>query len=334
MVNLVIAFITFLSCNLFCKELCSEKKIIICGVGKNVESGFKNIMNSSKELVKNFSDYRIIIYENNSTDQTKVLYSQWAKEDLKIRFISEILSSNFLRSFYPNNGNVRTKLISRARNIVLSEALKTQYDDFDYIMMVDLDDFEAWDVPNILDTIENPQKQWDAVFANGAYDMYAFRAQQYKFGPELLGFEEWQDVYKIYGQKLSQELQKGNWFKVESAFGGLAIYRREALKGSSYDGMLSKEQIDEIINGDFRGDVANSSFSQEVKRKIVRNRSILIDWMDDDCSNTSKVVRKNDTYDFYVCEHVVLHYRMRKKGFDRLYINPHLIHKSKFHKNF
>ena len=155
-----------------------EKKILICGVCKNVEKGFNVVYESVYRLVKNFSDYRVIVYENNSTDCTKQLYQKWALHDKKIIFLSEDLGKKELEGCTPLLNDCRIEYISRARNIVLDEINKNDYKDFDYVLMADLDEFFPWDIENIIQTIEKPEQDWDAVFANGLYDILALRTDE------------------------------------------------------------------------------------------------------------------------------------------------------------
>lgn len=285
--------------------------------------------------MKNFADYKIIIYENDSRDNTKKLYWKWAEVDPKVKFISENIHDIVLSNIYPRTGNLRTHFIARARNIVLQEALKEEYDSFDYVMMVDLDEFDEWDIKNIIDSLENPQKDWHAIFANGAYDLYALRSENYCYGPELIGIKPWQEIYTVYGNHLAERLKTGEWLKVDSAFGGLAIYKRQCLKNATYGGKLNKEQIEDILNADFSRDVAFPQFSKMFRNNIASNRMLLSEWASQDCPDNSMLVTKyKDEYDFYICEHVVLHMNLKKCGFDKLYINPKLIHRSKLHHNF
>src|SRR6267154_3380068 len=72
------------------------EKVLICGVCKNVEKAIPNTLKSATELGTQFLDYRVIIYENNSTDRTKQLFQQWAKENQRVIFLSEYLSKKKL----------------------------------------------------------------------------------------------------------------------------------------------------------------------------------------------------------------------------------------------
>lgn len=311
-----------------------DEKILICGVAKNCESGFENIYLNVLGLSKYFKDYHVVVYENNSTDQTKNLYSCWAKCNPKITFLSEDLSHEFINSYVPRIGNYRTQFIARARNKVLDIALSEAYDDFKYVLNVDLDGFDLWNIDQIIDSIHNPQEDWDAIFANGSYDVYAFRSDQCSLGPELLGCDLWMKIYPKYGKYLSQKLQDGKWLKVNSAFGGLAIYKRDAIKKCHYSGVLAPSMIKSCLDNKFDSDIFYGSFPKGVKQRIEDNKLRLENWLYDALNMHSEYIKPFGSYDFYICEHVYFHNMMKSNGHDKLYINPNLIIRSKEHVNF
>lgn len=311
-----------------------NEKVLICGVAKNCESGFENLYFNILNFSKLFRDYRVIIYENNSLDQTKLLFRSMANCNSRVTFIEEDLSDLTLKQLCPKQGNYRTEYIARARNIVLNYALHSQFDDYKYLIMLDLDGFSLINPNEIKDSIDNAQQDWDAIFANGSYDIYAFRSNECRFGPELLGRDNWMDIHPQYGRYLAKKLQDGNWLKVNSAFGGLAIYKRESVKGSYYAGHLSSEMLKTLLNSDFSTDLFCRSFSRKVQSEINRNILRLKTWIRDGCSLKSTCLYPIGSYDFYICEHVFFHNLMIKNGHDKLYINPNLVIKSKEHKNY
>ena len=50
-----------------------ESSIIICSIVRDAEKGLKKNIPDNKELCKHFRDYQNIVYENESTDETKNL---------------------------------------------------------------------------------------------------------------------------------------------------------------------------------------------------------------------------------------------------------------------
>lgn len=325
---------------LFSLALFSEPipdKVLICGIGRKIEKAVPNVIRSATALGSQFADYRVLIYENNSNDKTPDLLKAWAKENPKVIIRSEKLSAKKLKRAMRMGVLNRTEQIARARNIVLDLAMDKKFDDFKYVVWADLDFLDPWDVEGVVDTILHPQQEWDAVFAYGAYDLFALRAPEWPIGFELLGSFYFEHLDRIYKEFTLD--RNGPWKKVYSAFGGLAIYRREALRGCRYTGVVTAE-LEKTVAQWLADSLANAKgkevcFSKEYEQLLAEtpvydaplgNRSALPDrigvrlpkgrlvWF----SCTSEATLP------WVCEHIPLHAAMIAKGHDKLYVNPKL----------
>lgn len=309
-------------------ETASTKKILITGVVKNGENGFLNSKLCIEGLVQHFEDYRIIIYENNSVDKTKKLYSDWAKSDNKFIFLSEDLTPEFFKRYTPLLGESRCEFIARARNIVLKKAMTEEYEDYDYILVADLDFDAPWCVNEILNIIENPKKEWDMVAANGSYDLLALRLINSRLFPETIGYQATSQSNDEIGNYLAVQLRQGDWLQVESAFGGLAIYKRSSLKNCFYQSKCPPEYFEKIITFNPADDPIFCKNPKKYLPLIAKNRMKFKMWQKSNFSD--KAFPPNG----YICEHVLLHFQMIKNGFDKLFIDPELKMISKEHKNY
>jgi hypothetical protein len=314
-----------------------ESKILICGVGKNVEKGFSNVKSSATTLGSHFLDYRVIVYENNSQDKTKALYQKWAQENPKVIFLSENLSQNFIDRYVLKVGDYRTQLIARARNIVLDEARKDAYADFEYLIMADLDEFEPWDIQEILNTINHPEHTWDAVFSNGSYDTYPLRSPEFCLGPEFLNHMKWINYgNRGYGSYLRTLINKGKWIKMESAFGGLAIYKLKAILSSRYQALIDPIMIRKEIDRNLDFDILLKQ-KKELISLVQASKTKYLEMVKKDFwtrSDLENILSSNSSTSIYRCEHISLHQKMIENGFDRLYLNPRLKSVNKHLGNF
>jgi glycosyltransferase involved in cell wall biosynthesis len=220
-----------------------QDKVLICGICRNVEKSVANDIASIEKLGSHFSDYRVIIYENNSSDKTAELMRAWAEANSKVLFLSENLTRQQALDASPMKVVERLVLIARARNKVLDVIMREEYEDYKYVILADLDFRDPWDIANIIDTIQNPEHEFDAVFANGSYDLLAFRSEEFPIGYELLGKPYWS---LINGTRASTFFKKifdkdSPWTQVYSAFGGVGIYKREAMKGCRYSATVTKD---------------------------------------------------------------------------------------------
>ncbi len=311
------------------------EKVLICGVCRNVEKAVPNTRQSVSHLGSRFSDYRVIIYENNSTDATKNLMRAWAKDDPHLIFLSEQLSNKELSRQLEMKILNRTEKIARARNIVLDIAMKRDFDDFKYVIWADLDFLEPWDVDAIAETILHPEQQWDAVFANGAYDLFALRSPDFPIGFELVGDLYWGNLDRM--RNAFQIDPKDPWKRVYSAFGGIGIYKREAIRGCRYSGVVTKD-LEKMATvwlsqARMKGDVLFlSEYDELLSMKkpmqlsgpILRKRSYYPDRIGV-CIPYGKLVWFSCTHDAtlpWTCEHVPFHASMILHGYDRFFINP------------
>jgi glycosyltransferase involved in cell wall biosynthesis len=323
-----------------CAAVISEK-VLICGICRNVEKAIPNTIRSATELGSHFLDYRVIIYENNSTDRTRQLFQEWAKTDRRVIFLSEYLSKKKLASQLKMKVRNRTESIARARNKVLDIVHQDKYEDYQYVVWVDLDFLDPWDIENIIDTILHPEQEWDAVLANGAYDLFAFRDPEFPIGFELLGEKYWRHLDKMRA-RFSLD-PKGPWRKVYSAFGGLGIYRRKSIKGCRYSGVITKDLemvtitwLDRIKGKDVcfwheYQQLLNEAPVIDLKTAQLSNRKLLPCELGIRLQNENglgKIIWFSCTRKHtlpWVCEHVPFHASMILKGNDKIFINPRLI---------
>ena len=317
-------------------------KVLICGVCKNIEKAVPNTIRSATQLGSQFSDYRVIIYENNSQDKTKQLLSEWAKTDKHIILISEDLPKKKIASECAMQKCNRTEAIARARNKVLNIAMHDRYADYKYIVWADLDFTDPWDIDNLVQTVLHPEMEWDAVFANGAYDLFAYRDEQFPIGFELIGDKYWKQLAELR-REFSIDPQ-GPWKKVYSAFGGLGIYKRDALKGCRYSGVVTKDLETVMVEWLKRASEKKEicflkEYEQlltdaqviDLKEDRIKHRKQLPDELGVrllNANGSGKVIWFSCTRKKrlpWTCEHIPLHASMIIHGHDKLYVNPRLI---------
>jgi hypothetical protein len=302
----------------------TQEKIIIIGTCKNIEPCIATMRLKIELLGKHFKDYRVIIYENNSADHTAQLLADWAKENPKLLTISEKLSLDTLRArtkahSLKDGTPCRMELIAYGRNQTLAKALSKEFDDFKFVLVTDLDFKVGWQVKDVL-RVFSLSKPWDCIAANSIsfgfngtqyHDRYAYRDKQFPLGPELIGEEFWNDIKQFplsikYGSGLK---------KVYSAFGGIAIYKRNALKESEYSGYITKDLAtlyDQIINDKIPKDHPHYLMYQKLLNSQKTKLSIQF--------------KANSGYDLpVVCEHLPLHASMILKGHDKIYVYSDLL---------
>lgn len=305
------------------------EKVIICAIVKNDEKYLYRSMQLCIETGKMFDNYKIIIYENNSTDNTKDILADYStdpnvviiSEDIPYDVIKQRSSTWAYTKVTGSDHPCRIEQISNARNKVVNEFQKTEYSEYKYIIWIDID-VEHWSLDGIADSF-NKRDEWDAVFANGLcgnkyYDIFAYRnLHENCFGGEIIG-EHY--CYINFCGKIDfngcQEL-----IPVVSAFGGIGIYKKHLYNDLKYDHLVTED-----IKQHYTNLLSSPDFSDNLLQIISSPCSKF------DGGFTTSYYKNNEKMNIYwknnsgydnviVCEHVALNVSLFMRGY-RLLINP------------
>lgn len=319
-------------------------KVIICGVCRDVAARVPFSMKTMEKIGALFADYRIIVYENNSSDRTPQLLAQWQKKNAKVRAISERIAPDLLNRLIINRDEhkklFRPEAIARARNVVLEQALSDAYHGFDYLIWMDMD-FKL--EPNYagFQEIFASEQTWDAVFAYGVdprgefWDWYALRHDPSPLGSEILGHDWW------YLPKQLHLTLSDPWYPVSSAFGGCGVYRKEAVKDCRYSALVTNDlaRVAAYFIYEKYNDHPHTRMYLENLATITQLITIhepssqLPDITDKEVGILTDnlpegIVWRMSSFTYKyptVCEHVTLHASMIVRGYDKLFINPRLL---------
>ena len=229
--------------------------IIICGIVKNAEKGLKRNIPIINALCSRFDDFKIYIYENDSCDDTKKLLKEWHDSNPNNVFVSvnntdpvrTIPSAKEVGCFNPFYSSRRISKMVSLRNRYL-EFIEEEKWIADYIMVVDLD-VAALNLDAIMSSFAS-ENQWDAVTAFGYstspklskryHDTYALTEYGDQDNPQT------EVKIKSLAEKYGKMINTDKWIRVFSAFGGLAIYKFEAIKGIRYQLLKNSDERVEV----------------------------------------------------------------------------------------
>jgi hypothetical protein len=251
-------------------KIINKYKVVISGCCRNVERYIKQNIDIIDKIGIQFLEYKVIIYENDSIDNTRNILLENKKENYYYIFENNI------------DIPIRTERIAYCRNKILNE-IKVNYKDYDYYLLLDLDDILA--VGKLIDTIKTcflyKVDQWDAMFANCSdkyYDIYALRKKNY------LMTCCWNDVYllksigvehnKAYQACIDKYIinypQSSKIIKVVSAFGGAGLYKLNSILNSEYNG-YHEDHIDKQIceHVPFNIDLCNKGYKLYINPKMI-----------------------------------------------------------------
>jgi hypothetical protein len=215
------------------------RKIVVAGLARNVA---KEIVRSYETLSNAFSmfdDVTWLIIESDSSDGT----------------IEELnkLKNKYNNISYYSLGNLeavmksRTERIAYCRNVYLEKIFNmTEYADCDYVAIADLDSVNHEITYNgVLSCWEH--QEWDVCTANQDgpyYDLWALNCDGWNTGDcwEQFNFlkkyinDDWALAVSVVGKMIKID-KNSEFISVNSAFGGLAIYRKSILIGGGYIGI-------------------------------------------------------------------------------------------------
>lgn len=225
---------TFLNEN----DILKNKRVVIGGCAMNIEKYIKKSLNKMKDMSSFFKDYRIVIFENDSTDNTLRILREFEKNNKNVKIISEMGLSK-------RKGFTRTCKLAYARNKILEFIEKENLDDYDLFINMDLDNINInLNVNNLKHILETTDLEWDVLTANQKdyYDYWALRTNKYNkncwdsdglCSIKKKVLSNWFDIEQTGNSETSISI-KSKPIEVLSAFGGLGIYKINSFKGCKY----------------------------------------------------------------------------------------------------
>lgn len=263
-------------------------KCCICGTIKNCGQYLDKIFENMKIMGELFEDYAIILFYDNSTDNTL--------EKLK----SNQLNNNKI-IFYVNKNNIsnkRTFRLAYGRNYCL-DVVRKLYKDYEYVIMMDCDDVCARDFKSELLVEYLNRNDWDALSFNhpiGYYDWWALSKRPLVFSCHhfVNGGSQW----KTYIDNVISKTNENDLIPCFSAFNGFAIYRIEKFENCVYDGSVIE--------------------SLKCIPKELLNNNIRV---------SGKIVIKTKEYMYEDCEHRPFHFQAVLKNNARIRISPKCLFK-------
>ena len=253
-----------------------NKKILIVGVIRNGEKTISAEILSLNNAFNDFFEVYWLIIESDSEDNT-------------VKRLSE-LSQTFKNFNYQSVGQLaetmplRTERLAFCRNIYLDEIRNNPfYSDFEYIVVADLDGVNNLLTPDGVRSCFE-KNMWDVCTANqlgGYYDIWALRHpiwspgdcwEQFRYLNQFAKSSQDSNnlLYAAVHSKMVVIPQDAEWIEVESAFGGLAIYKRETLLDATtkYIG-LNKSGVEIVDHASLHLGITQNGYKIFINPKLI-----------------------------------------------------------------
>jgi hypothetical protein len=244
----------------------SYGKLLVVGTARNCDATLDKNIKRILRACKDFNDVSFYVVESDSKDNTKVVLSTLQRKIPNFRYIS----MGTLDVLIPD----RVERIRFCRNKYIEFLREKQNspERYDFVMVVDLDKVNSRLSRRAVVSCFSTNQNWDACFANqsfGYYDLYALRAPDWinydifkemraAFSQIQTADGKWSRIRSYFKQDKLRKIHiyknmrkipyDHSWIKVQSAFGGAAIYRADILSSTDYSAINLNDQICEHVD--------------------------------------------------------------------------------------
>jgi len=256
-----------------------NKKILLVGTVSNVAKTIEKELKVVLKALSVFDFVEVFLVESDSTDETVKVLKKIASNNNNFKFIA----MGKLNDKYPH----RIARIAYCRNIYVKYICdNNNFCKWDYVAVADLDGMNFKLKTKGIKSCFETHIDWDGVMANqrfGYYDLYALRAigwvegdcfqeleivkkntkqpkqSKNKFVNFIKNFKHFDKSRKsVIYDRMKVLPKKSGFTRVQSAFGGFALYKSEVFFKNYYDINSEVEIVSEHIY--FHTNLSNMKF--------------------------------------------------------------------------
>jgi len=223
-------------------EIMSNTRIVIGGLFKDSAGKFNLFKKRINYLSKYFKDLQVVIFENDSSDNSRILLLDWEKSQSNVHII-KLVDNEFCllkRKSAVSHGtfsNTRMSMMAQYRNYI-KEYVDINFSDYDYFAVIDTDTTGPISINGLAHSFSTqPTLNWDMIASNGRTGLFAtFGTFKYYDPISIYNYNKSIDYNTIYISKITFKLDSLNNepIKVDCAFGGFAIYKMSSIKNVTY----------------------------------------------------------------------------------------------------
>lgn len=214
--------------------------VSICSIVRDCEKNLRRNIPRIEKLRLLFKDSEVIIFENDSKDNTLLALKEWELKSTNIHVYSE----NFNVSTIPDRKSTEGNPFFSKTRIEKMTLYRNKYLDYlnssdfkrDYVIVVDLD-ISDFNIDGIIHSF-GLSDEWDSVTANGISKGSNFRSQYH----DSYALIEKGRIDSVQTEKIIKENRKhysglkpgSPLVPVDSAYGGMAIYKWDSIRNLKY----------------------------------------------------------------------------------------------------
>jgi glycosyltransferase involved in cell wall biosynthesis len=234
----------------------SELNVAIGILARDCAESLKRNMPIINRMCHAFKSYTIVVYENDSKDETKDLLKSWSAINPNVKTIMEDTQTVTIPvetkdNPFPAKSKYRIGKMVNFRNRLMDEISKINPD---ICIFIDID--LKWINPDMVaQAIDNAPEGWGGLFGNGKvmrkypdcmserpflYDSYAYVDK----GVDPYAVGKWLydgDFHPVTGTRMYFDIKKNAYHPCTSAFNNIGIYKWEAIKDLRYEVVQTPE---------------------------------------------------------------------------------------------
>jgi hypothetical protein len=209
----------------------ADLRVVLCGLTRDSAPYLQKTITRMESLGDLFGGYRVVVFENDSIDDTPALLDRWQRMNSRVVVLSERRNDPVNR---PLRCPLRGDRMAFYRN-QYREFITHHFEDFDFAIVVDMDILEGWSNDGVAHTFGFTD--WDFVGSYGIIE------KRHLLCSQLQQYDAW--AFRSYGSYEALKTRTVNNMRivsedrlmaVYSCFGGLGIYRMPALLNCQYVG--------------------------------------------------------------------------------------------------
>ena len=227
-----------------------ESSIVICALGRNISDVFESNREKLERIGSMFKTYKIVLFENDSTDDSRDLFQEWEKANPHVILLQCFDESGSRECKYKSksayaDGSLHPNRFHRMvyyRNQYLNY-VKNRLPNYDYMMVFDLDLKGGISLDGIAHSFDpSVLPKWDMVCASGykmspwvfmggrrLYDGLAYVPYEKGFYEPVSLISLILSMNRTCDKRIGSDL-----VPIYSGFNGLAIYKIQAIMKANY----------------------------------------------------------------------------------------------------
>lgn len=251
----------------------SQSNILIAGPARNIAQFVAQDIEALLNACNHFKSVKVLVIESDSSDDTLLVLDRLKQAHKQFHYISH--------GSLAKKMSKRTDRLAYARNCVIDEVRNNlEYANIDFIAMADLDGINRDITSEKIERCWSLKDPWDVITANQPdryYDIWTLRHPDWSPGDCLT---QRSTLEKIMGKdaannlavKAKQVSLDPSWgmIEVDSAFGGLGIYKKEAFISGRYIGLDARgNEVSDHIS--FHKDLKNEGYRIYINCALVNS---------------------------------------------------------------